>query len=93
MNWIAVFGALPMLFTLIKQLVEEFETDAVPGPKKKQAVMDLLKAAVDTTAKMGIPIPGSVILTLADALIDVVVAGYNLIGKFEQKPQAVTIAG
>lgn len=92
MTWIAVLAALPTLFTLVKQLVEDFETDQVPGEKKKEAVLQLLKAAIDATGSMGITIPASILLTLAAALIDALVAGYNLIGKFRKKSPAPAAA-
>lgn len=87
-NWIAVIGALPMIFNLTKQLVEDFEVPGVPGERKKQAVMDLLKAALDSTVAMGIQVPASIVLTLASALIDAIVASYNLVGKFARKAAA-----
>lgn len=90
MNWIAVFGALPMIFSLTKQLVEDFEIPGVTGDRKKQAVMDLLKAALDTTTSMGIQAPVSIVLTLASSMIDAIVAAYNLIGKFSKKAAAQT---
>jgi hypothetical protein len=90
MSWLAILNWLPALVSLVAELVQQFETPEAPGEKKKQAVMDLLKASVDAANGMGVKVPATIVLTLASAVIDAVVAGYNLIGKFQKKTSAAS---
>lgn len=84
MNWIEVFGAIPALYLLVKQAVVDVESDA-PGSQKKEAVMAVVKAALDALSSMGMKIPATAVLTIASGLVDAVVAILNVAGVFKKK--------
>ena len=83
MNWLTVLGTLPALVEVIIQLVKQFETPG-NGAEKKAAVLEVIKTSLDAMGKMGITVPGTVVLTLASAIIDTVVAGFNALGIFKK---------
>jgi hypothetical protein len=85
MNWIEIFTIIPVLYNLIKQAVQDVESD-MPGAQKKEAVMAVIKAAVDGMAAVGLKVPATVVLTIASALIDGVVTLFNIVGIFKKKP-------
>ena len=86
MNWIELaLQALKFLTALVPailELVKDMEQPGVKGEVKKQAVMDILKGIIDSFEKMGIRVPGTMILSLASYVVDGVVAAYNAIGVF-----------
>jgi hypothetical protein len=76
---------VPFLFALIKSTVELVEgTKAgLPGPEKKQAVLDAIAVAWPSLAlAFGLTAPVSGILAVAGILIDLVVGVYNAVGVF-----------
>ena len=83
MSWITVLSAIPALVQVISELVRQFEVPG-NGAQKKAAVLEVLKTSLDTLSRMGITVPGTIVLTLASAIIDAVVAGYNALGLFKK---------
>lgn len=88
MNWLEFVMAIPTIIAMVVELVKKVEVPGVPGATKKQAVMDVLKASLDALVQCGIKAPGTVILTVADYVIDAVVAAYNIVGIFKHEQKA-----
>lgn len=82
---VEAFGIFQAVLALLPQLIKEFETPGAAGPDKKNAVMEVLKSLLDAMTTMGLKVPATIILTLASAAIDAIVAGYNLVGVFTKK--------
>ena len=85
---------VPFLFALIKSTVELVEgTKAgLPGPEKKQAVLDAISVAWPSLAlAFGLTAPLSGILAVAGILIDLVVGVYNAVGVFTKKPSPAPV--
>lgn len=76
------------VFTLLPQLIKEFEVPGAAGPDKKNAVLEVVKGVLEGLNTMGLKVPTTVILTLASGAIDAIVAGFNLVGVFKKKPTA-----
>jgi hypothetical protein len=93
MDFMSLFGIVPTIYGFVKQAVQDFESPDVPGASKKELVLAVIKAALDAIAGVGVKTPATVILTIASALIDVVVAGFNLVGIFSKKPAPTPAAG
>lgn len=85
MDWISVFGMVPALYDLIRRAVLDVESD-LPGAQKKEAVLAVVKAALDSLTAVGLKVPTTVVLTVASGLVDAVVAILNLVGVFKKKP-------
>ena len=85
MNWLEVLGIIPAIVAMVKDLVKEFETPGASGPDKKNAVLAVVKAGLDALGQMGVKAPATIVLTVADYVIDAVVAGFNLVGVFTKK--------
>jgi hypothetical protein len=86
MNWLTVLTAIPSLFEAITNLVKQFEVPGVAGPDKKSAVLAVIAAGLSPLPKMGLTVPTTMILTVADAIIDAVVSAFNAFGVFKKDP-------
>ena len=82
-----------MLFSLIQSivvLVEEVKAH-LPGPVKKQAVLDALSATFGTVGPAaGIKVPFTELSGVISILIDLIVTVYNTIGHFTHKTAVAT---
>lgn len=82
MNLIKYISTFIAVFSLVKELVQQFEVPG-HGSEKQQAVLNAVGIAYDTAENfVKIPISKQEVLDLATKLIDAIVAFYNAIGKF-----------
>lgn len=79
------------LFTAVKKLVEEFEVPGY-GPEKKQAVLDALASLYDA-GRDWIPMEKEKVLSLASALIEIIVQFNNIVGIFKHRPKEPAPSG
>jgi hypothetical protein len=86
LTWITLLAALPALFAAVKELVLQMEQPSAPGAAKKEAVMNVLQAALSAINSAGIALPVTTVLGIASAMVDAVVAAYNLLGVFRHTP-------
>ena len=81
-------SCIQLLVGLIKPIKEAIEAVEQPGygEEKKEAVLNLLREVILTAKGMvpGLDIPEDTILNFADGIIDIIVAFYNLTGKFKK---------
>ena len=85
-------SCVQLLVGLIKPVKEAIEAVEQPGygEEKKEAVLNLLREVILTAEGMipGLDIPEDAILNFADSIIDIIVAFYNLTGKFKKSEGA-----
>jgi hypothetical protein len=84
MNWIELIKVIPAIIQMVIELVTKFEVPGASGTQKKQAVLDVVKASSEGLDQCGIKAPLTVILTVADRVIDLIVAGFNVVGIFKK---------
>jgi len=88
-------GYFQLLVGLIKPVKEAIETVEQPGngALKKQAVLQLLNEVILTAEKAvpGLDLPEDMILGFVDGIIDVIVAFYNLTGKFKHATEGKVV--
>jgi hypothetical protein len=77
--------ALIKLIEVIKELVVQFEHPGF-GEEKKQAVLSVVGALYDLV-DIFTPFTKEKVLEISSILIDIIVAFYNLIGKFKHSEQ------
>lgn len=70
---------IPALIGILKEAIEAVETPGY-GPEKKAAVLDVVRAVLNATGAPDI----DKLMAIADSVIDVIVAFWNLVGKFKK---------
>lgn len=86
MNFLSVFGVVPIIWQLVESLVKTVESDVVPGAQKKQLVLTSIKSILELVGKIPgikVPLTTAVVLAIADPIIDIVVSIFNVIGVFK----------
>ncbi|HHW13963.1 MAG TPA: hypothetical protein GXX28_03395, partial [Firmicutes bacterium] len=80
---------LEVLIAVLKAVIALVQEVEVPGfgPEKKQAVLDLIGALYDANPAWH-GVPKETVLKLAAVAIDVIVAFFNLIGRFKHSQPA-----
>lgn len=86
-EWITI---ITVLFTLIKgifQAIKEFEDPDATGESKKEAVMLFISTLIDESAiwcPAILPLKDA-IMSIVAVLVDAIVKGMNMVGKFKHK--------
>lgn len=81
---------ITVLFTLIKgvfQAIKEFEDPEATGESKKEAVMIFVGTLIDESAiwcPAILPLKDA-LMAIVGALVDAIVKGMNIVGKFKHK--------
>lgn len=85
----SIMTSLDVLIAVIRAVIALVQEVEVPGwgPAKKQAVLDLLAALYEANPAWH-SVPKDMVLGLASVVIDLVVAFFNLIGRFKHSTPA-----
>ncbi len=79
------FGVIVAVIQSISELVKIVEAPG-NGPEKKQAVLDMISVMYDEINKLTpLPIAKATILSISSAIIDILVALYNITGIFRKE--------
>jgi hypothetical protein len=83
-KYIGIIKVLLGVSKEIKEQIEVFEQDG-HGAEKKQAIIDILKLAMETAESIvpGLDLPNDKILTYIDKLIEIIVTFNKLVGNFK----------
>lgn len=95
MNWLKTLGralrvisVAPYILRAALEISDGLE-DAITGPnkgqQKKQIAKDAMSLTLDTAAEVsGEDLPKDSLMRMFDGMIDMSVAGYNLVGNFKK---------
>jgi len=92
LTWISLLAVVPQIISMVTDLVKQFEVPGVSGADKKKAVMAVLEGALKGINQCGLAAPTTVILTVADFVLEAAVNMFNIIGVFTHKDPAPAAA-
>lgn len=86
-EWVTIITVLMTLVKGIFEAIKQFEDPEATGEQKKEAVMLFISTLIDESAVWCpaiLPLKDA-IMAIVSALVNVIVKGMNLVGKFKHK--------